>query len=150
MALPVRDINSGMRMCRTGLAKRYLSLCPDAYAFCDVITLVFVHERHLVVEHTIGMNKRVAGESAVTTRTALDTVMEVLHIITLFNPMRIFLSLALVCVSVGVVWGGSMLAIRNDGVSVGALLAITTGVICFALGLLAEQLSAIRKSRRGE
>ena len=150
MTLPVRDINSGMRMCRTSLAKRYLSLCPDSYAFCDVITLVFIHERHLVVERAIAMNKRLAGESAVTTRTALDTVMEVLHIITLFNPMRIFLPLALVCASVGVVWGGTMLVIRNEGVSVGALLAMTTGVLCFALGLIAEQLSAIRKSRRAE
>jgi hypothetical protein len=40
-----------------------------------------------------------------------------------------------------------MLVTRGDGVSVGAMLAITTGVICFVLGLLAEQLSAIRKSR---
>lgn len=150
MPLPVRDINSGMRMCRRDLATRYLPLCPDSYAFCDVITLVFIHERHLVVERGIAMNKRLAGASAVTTRTAFDTVMEILHIITLFNPMRIFLPLSLLCISVGVIWGGSMLAIRNQGVSVGALLAITTGVLCFSLGLIAEQLSAIRRSRRIE
>jgi glycosyltransferase involved in cell wall biosynthesis len=53
MTLPIRDINSGMRMCRTELARRYLSLCPDSYAFCDVITLMFIHERHLVVERSI-------------------------------------------------------------------------------------------------
>ncbi|MDA1183295.1 MAG: glycosyltransferase family 2 protein [Acidobacteria bacterium] len=86
MPLPVRDINSGMRMCRRDLATRYLQLCPDSYAFCDVITLVFIHERRLVVEHSIAMNRRLAGESAVTTKTAFDTVMEILHIVTLFNP----------------------------------------------------------------
>ena len=150
MPLPVRDINSGMRMCRRDLATRYLPLCPDSYAFCDVITLVFIHERHLVVEHGITMNKRLAGASAVTTRTAFDTVMEILHIITLFNPMRIFLPLSFICVTVGLAWGGSMLVIRNEGVSVGALLAITTGILCFSLGLIAEQLSAIRRSHGAE
>ena len=150
MPLPIRDINSGMRMCRRDLAARYLPLCPDSYAFCDVITLVFIHERHLVVEHSIAMNRRLAGESAVTTRTAFETVMEILHIVTLFNPMRIFLPLSLICVLVGMTWGGAMLVIRNEGVSVGALLAITTGILCFSLGLIAEQLSAIRRSGRPE
>ena len=34
--------------------------------------------------------------------------------------------------------------LRDRGVSVGAMLAIVTGLLCFFFGLIAEQLSAMR------
>jgi energy-converting hydrogenase Eha subunit A len=92
----------------------------------------------------------IAATKASDGRSGGVAVMEILHVITLFNPMRMSLSVSVVCVTVGVAWGGTMLVIRNEGVSVGALLAITTGILCFSLGLVAEQLSAIRRSRSTE
>jgi len=145
--LPIRDLNSGMKLYRTGLARRYAHICPDSMAYSDVITLAFVHARHLVVEHPIAVRSRAGGTSTITTATAFDTVLEILNIITLFNPMRIFLPLSVVSVTGGIAWGANRYFILRDGLSVGALLAITTGVLFFVLGLLAEQLSAIRRAR---
>ena len=80
------------------------------------------------------------------TLTALETVIEIVNIITLFNPMRIFLPLAVLAVVTGTLWGIPYV-VMGRGISVGAMLAIVTGVILFALGLLAEQLAAIRKTQ---
>ena len=149
MTLPIRDLNSGLKLYRTDLAQRYVHIYPDSMAFSDVITIVFLHRRHLVREHPITVKPRQDGNSTISTLTAFETVMAILNIITLFNPMRIFLPLSLASLIAGVVWG-TPIVLRGDGVSVGAMLAIATGVLSFALGLIAEQLSAIRKSHREE
>jgi hypothetical protein len=80
------------------------------------------------------------------TRTALDTVVEILNIITLINPLRIFLPLSLSAAVIGMLWGVPYVWMGR-GVSVGSMLAMVTGVILFAIGLLAEQLSALRRHR---
>ncbi len=144
MPLPIHDLNSGMKIYRTELVQRYLPLCPDNMAFSDIITLVFVSQRHLVLEEPITVHPRKEGTSTVNTKTAFDTVMEILHIVVLFNPMRIFLPLALFFLSFSVVWGLPFL-LRGEGVSVGTLFLFVTGLIFFFLGLIAEQLSLIRR-----
>jgi len=144
LELHIHDINSGMKIYDTKLARRYLPLCPDSMAFSDVITLVFISRRHLVLERPIRIRERIAGSSTINTRTAFETVMEILNIVVLFNPHRIFLPISLSSVILGIAWG-LPIVLRGDGVSVGAMLAIVTGVIFFFLGLLAEQISLIRR-----
>lgn len=142
--LTVYDINSGLKVYDAVLAKRYLNLCPDSMAFSDVITLVFISQRHRVRERGIRVRPRIAGESTISTRTAVETVREIVNIVVLFNPMRIFLPVSLVSLVLGVAWG-LPIVLHGRGVSVGAMLAIVNGVIFFFLGLLAEQISLIRR-----
>jgi glycosyltransferase involved in cell wall biosynthesis len=101
----IRDLNSGFKMYRTHLAKRYLTLCPDSMAFSDVITLVFISRRHLVLEYPVHSQGRIAGKSTINTYTALDTLFEILNIIMLFNPMKLFLPISLACIAFGFLWG---------------------------------------------
>lgn len=145
MPMNIKDINSGMKMYRTSLAKQYMQLCPDSMAFSDTITLAFLHHRHLVLEQPISVLPRLSGTSTISTKTAVDTVLELFNIVMLFNPMRIFLPPALFFFLFSVVWG-TPIVLRGEGVSVGTLLLFVTGVIFFFLGLLAEQLAAVRAS----
>ena len=144
MPLPIEDLNSGFKLYRTELVKRYIKICPDTMAFSDVITLTFIKQRDLVLEQIITTNPRLAGKSTINTYTAIDTVMEILNIAVLFNPLRIFLPISLLCIFFGFAWGMTILSIVGRGVSVGAMLSIVTGVIFFVLGLLANQISALR------
>lgn len=145
MPIHIRDLNSGMKIYRTSLARQYIELCPDNMAFSDIITLVFINQRHLVSEHPITVIPRTTGKSTISTKTAFDTVMEILHIVTLFNPMRIFLPPALFFLLFSAIWGLPIL-LRGEGISVGTLFLFVTGLIFFFLGLIAEQLALIRKS----
>jgi glycosyltransferase involved in cell wall biosynthesis len=143
MPIHISDLNSGFKLYRTSLVQRYLSICPDSMAFSDVITLIFIKKRHLVLENPINVNQRTSGKSTITTFTAIQTVMEIINIAMLFNPLRIFLPLSVFCIGFGLVWGIPIM-LRARGVSVGAMLAIVTGLLCFFFGLIAEQLSAMR------
>jgi hypothetical protein len=145
MPIHIKDLNSGMKVYRTELAKRYIQLCPDTMAFSDVITLVFINQRNLVQEHPINIKPRTTGASTINTKTAIDTVMEILHIVTLFNPMRIFLPPAMFFLTFSAIWGLPIL-LRGEGISVGTLFLFVTGLIFFFLGLIAEQLALIRKN----
>ncbi|WP_322509879.1 glycosyltransferase family 2 protein [Anaerolinea sp.] len=141
--LRVKDLNSGFKLYRTSLVKRYLHLCPDSMAFSDVITLLFLNQGHLVLEIPITVRKRIGGTSSISTRTAFETIIEILGLVMLVNPLRIFLPLSLFCISVGLLWGVPIV-IAGRGVSVGAMLAIVLGTLFFFLGLIASQLAAIR------
>ena len=145
MPIPIHDLNSGMKIYRTELFRQYLQLCPDTMALSDIITLVFINHRHLVLEHPITVVPRTAGKSTISMKTAFDTVLEILHIVIMFNPMRVFLPPALFFFLFSAIWGTPIL-LRGEGVSVGTELLFITGLICFFLGLIAEQLALIRKS----
>jgi glycosyltransferase involved in cell wall biosynthesis len=145
MPVNIYDINSGMKIYDTALAKKYIKLCPDSMAYSDIIALVFISQRHLVLETPINIRERKGGKSTISTRTALETVKEILNIVILFNPMRVFFPISVMLILISIIWDIHIF-LRGDGVSVGTMLGIMTGVIFFVLGLLAEQLAIIRKN----
>lgn len=144
--LPITDLNSGFKLYRTCLAQRYISVCPDSMAFSDVITLVFLSERNLVLEHPIRVAPRTTGQSTINIFTAFETVIQVLNTTLMFNPLRVFLPISILCILAGLAWGIPIILLGR-GVSVGAMLAIVTGLLFFVLGLLASQISALRMER---
>jgi len=145
MPIPIKDINSGMKLYRTDLARRYMGLCPDQMAFSDTIGLVFISQRHLVVELPIDLRPRSKGQSTISTMTALDTVKEILNIVILFNPLRVFVPIALMFITGSMAWAAAIYIINHRGLSTAAMLGFTTGLLFLFLGLLAEQLSYLRK-----
>lgn len=143
MPMPIEDLNSGFKLYKTALAKKYAPLTPDSMAYSDVISLVFVSQGHKIAETPITVNPRKLGKSTININTAFDTLLQILNIVILFNPLKVFVPIALLCIFVGFAWG-LPIVISGRGVSVGAMLAIVVGVIVFSIGLIAHQLSALR------
>ena len=119
MQVPIYDINSGMKIYQTALARKYLHLAPDTMAFSDIITLVFINNRHLVLEEPITISSRLKGKSTIGMQTAFQTVMEIVNVLMLFNPMKIFLPMGIIA-----------------------------SMIFFFLGLITDQLSQIRRHQK--
>ncbi len=140
----IQDLNSGMKMYLTDLAKTYIEVCPDSMAFSDVIALTFISEGKLVLEYPITTKSRQGGKSTINLHSAFDTILEIVNIVMFFNPLRIFIPISLVCILAGLAWGLPII-IQGRGLSVGSLLAFIVGIIFILLGLVAEQLSQIRK-----
>jgi glycosyltransferase involved in cell wall biosynthesis len=143
MPLPIHDLNSGFKLYRTEPAQRYAVICPNSMAFSDVITLTFISQRDRVLEYPIITFERKKGKSTIRFASAFDTVLEIINISLMFNPLRVFLPISLICILVGIGWGIPFL-ILGHGISIGSMLAIIIGLLFFALGLIASQLAAIR------
>jgi glycosyltransferase involved in cell wall biosynthesis len=144
MPLPIYDINSGMKLYKAYLGKKYAKICPNSMAYSDVICLAFINKFHKVIESPINIRERQQGQSSVNIKTAFHTIYEIFNIIVLFNPIRIFMPVALTSIIAGIAWGIPIL-IKGNGVSVGAMLFIIQGVITLFFAAIAEQLSQIRK-----
>ena len=140
----INDLNAGMKMMRTNLAKRYIKICPDTFAFSDVITLIFISEKNVVLEEPIEVIQRQNGKSKITFNTAFETILEIINITVLFNPLRVFLPLTFFFLILGFGWS-LKIVLEGNGVSVGGSLLIVLGILCFLIGLVAEQLSFIKK-----
>jgi hypothetical protein len=141
----IPDLNSGMRLFRKDVVTKYLHLCPDGFSFSTTITLVFFNRGCSVKYVPIQVRKR-EGKSSVSVATGFETLLLVLRIVTLLDPLRLFLPVCFFLLAFGVIWAIPY-AIQGRGISVGALLLLMGGVTTFFFGLLADQISQLRKER---
>lgn len=140
----IQDLNSGMKIYRTELAKSLINICPDTMAFSDIIALTFVSEGARVMECPISIRPRMGGRSTINLHSAFDTFSEIINIVMFFNPLRVFFPLAMLFFLAGLGWGLPIM-IQGRGLSVGSLFAFIVSIVSLLLGLIAEQLSQLRK-----
>ena len=148
MPIPVHDLNSGMKVSLTELAHKALELCPDTMAFSDTIALVFINNRRLVLEEPITIRDRQHGASTIGLRDGVATIRAIINMVMLFHPLNLFLPAAGILSFVGLAWTARCYII-NRVVSTGAAVLLLSALLTLLLGLLAEQLSEIRRYQAG-
>ena len=141
----IPDLNSGFRLIRRDVVMKYMHLCPAGFSFSTTITMVFFNRGYNVAYVPIEVNKRL-GKSTVSVNTGLETIILILRIATLFDPLRVFIPISLFTAAVGVLWGVPY-TLTGHGISVGAMLAIVTAILMFSLGLICDQISQLRLER---
>ncbi|MEW5858699.1 MAG: glycosyltransferase family 2 protein [Cyanobacteriota bacterium] len=141
----IPDLNSGLRLIRREVALRYLHLCPSGFSFSTTITMALLSRGYSVAYVPIQVKKRV-GKSTVSVATGLDTIILILRIAALFNPLRVFIPTSFLIGGIGLVWGIPY-ALAGRGISVGSMLAIVTAIVLFGLGMLCDQISQLRLER---
>lgn len=142
----IYDLNSGMKLYRADIAKPKLHLCPNSMAYSDIIALLFISEFTKVVEHPITIRPRTNGVSTSSVRTAVETVMEIINIVVLFNPMKVFLPISIFSFLIGFSWGIRCYVV-NKTLSTAANTMVVSAILFFLMGLIAEQLSRIRRNQ---
>ncbi len=143
-AQKIPDLNSGLRIFRTDLLKKYLHLCPDGFSFSTTTTLIFLNRGYAVAYEPITIRPRSkGGKSTVKVSTGFATVILILRIMSLFQPLRIYIPASVLLSIAGILWGLPYIILER-GISVGALLLIITGVLLFFFGLLTDQVAQSR------
>lgn len=140
---PIPDLNCGFRLFRRDVIARYMRLCPDGYSFSATSLVLFLHAGHRVTFVPIDV-RPATRRGRVTVLTGFETAVLLVRIVTLLDPLRVFLPLSATAFGAGVVWGMPY-ALAGRGVSVGALLLITTAFLLFALGLVSDQIAHLRR-----
>lgn len=139
----IPDLNSGLRAVRREILLQYLHLCPNKFSFTSTLTMALLSEGHEVNYIPIRVRTRI-GRSTVNVSTGFETILLLLRLITLFNPLRVFLPTSAALMVLGVGWS-SIFILQKRGLSVGGMLLIMTSVQMFFVGLIADQVSAIRR-----
>lgn len=142
--VPVYDINSGMKIYKTDLAKKYIRLAPDTMAFSDVMTISFVYFGGLVKEIPIIIKERKKGKSTISYKTGLITLKEILFIATTFAPYKFFTLLASVILVITLCWGIPFIY-EGRGITSATASGILVSVLLWCLGVIAHLISGVRK-----
>jgi glycosyltransferase involved in cell wall biosynthesis len=140
----IPDLNSGMRIFKTEAIKKYLHLCPDGFSFSTTSTIAFFNQGYAVkyVPITIRQREKLA-KSTVNISTGFNTLVLILRLASLFQPLRVFIPISFLFGLIGFLWGLPFVLLQR-GVSVAALLFLLTGLLLFCFGLLADQVAQLR------
>jgi glycosyltransferase involved in cell wall biosynthesis len=141
----IKDLNSGLRVMRREIVARYMHLCPSGFSFSTTITVALLSRGYAIDYVPIEVTKRV-GKSTVKLSNGFQTILLMLRLSSLFNPLRVFLPLSIFLILVGVGWTIPYV-IRGEGVTVAALASMITGVLLFAVGLVCDQVAQLRLER---
>jgi glycosyltransferase involved in cell wall biosynthesis len=147
--LRLRDINCGLRAARRDLIQRYVNLLPDGFSFSTTSTVVFAKFGHRLVFVPIEVRRRIGASSVRLLRDGYSTLLLVIRLIALFDPLRVFLPPAFGLMALGIAYGVFKYATLPvyTGLSVGALSLFLTGVMVFLLGVVCDQIAALRLER---
>lgn len=143
------DLNCGLRVFRREVLMRYISIMPDRFSASLVTTLVMVERGYPIGFEPIETNDRI-GASTVRLKDGFEAILMLLRCVLLFAPMRVFLPLGAGLLAAGAVYSLAVASIMAQGLPVGGVLVILTGVLSIMLGLIADQISQMRLSQLPE
>ena len=136
----IPDLNSGLRVMRKPLVKRFEHLLPSGFSFTTTITLASLCSGSLVRYSPIDYHERI-GESKIRPTHAVEFLLLILRTIVYFNPLKVFLPAG------GVFFVGGFAKFVYDltlgNFSETALLGFLGAAILWAVGLLSDQISRI-------
>lgn len=142
------DFNSGLRGFDRQTIRGLLHLMPNGFSFSTTSTLAFLKLGYSIGSAPIYAKPRVGRKSSVRAgRDGMKTLLLLLRVIMLFNPLKIFLPAAIV---VGI-WGVALAVLdiyEASRVSNGAVTIMVFSMMLFFFGLLADQVSMLNLRER--
>ena len=143
----VPDLNSGMRCFDRSVIQRYSHLLSDGFSASATSTLLMMKRGYRLGYVEIGCRKRSGHSTVRPVRDGLRTLQVLVRLLVLFEAFAFFTLLSTLQVIPGLLYG-FFIALRNkEGFSILASTVILTGMLTFFMGLLADQITELRKEK---
>jgi len=148
----IPDLNSGLRIVKRDIIMKYLQLFPDGFSFSTTSTIAFLGDKRQIDYIPIQTSKRAGKSSVNQVKDGLNTLLLIVRLIVLFNPLKVFIpaSFFLIMISViyEIIWG--YIYSPHLRMLPGALLTFLTGIIIFFFALIMDQISQLRRNSIGK
>jgi glycosyltransferase involved in cell wall biosynthesis len=143
----IPDLNSGFRAFKKEVAEEFLNILPATHSWVGTITIAFLSEGHSVKFIPIDYYKRKGGKSSI--HPISDTynyISLVVRTIMYFNPLKVFLPVTLVLVSIATIkLIRDIIVYRSLYIPGITLMLVLTAIQVGAIGLLADLI--VKRSR---
>jgi glycosyltransferase involved in cell wall biosynthesis len=139
----IPDLTSGFRCARRAYLLEFLHLLPNGFSTPTTTTLAFLRAGYNVLFVPIEARPRVGTSKIRLTRDGPKFFLIVLRVMTIFSPLRVFLPVAASSFALGVAYGIWNIAVHGH-IPNGAVLLIMLSVVVLLIGLVSEQISALR------
>jgi glycosyltransferase involved in cell wall biosynthesis len=139
----IPDLTSGYRGARREYLREFLHLLPNGFSTPTTTTLAFIKAGYNVTFEPIQARARIGKSKIRLARDGGKFLVIILKIVTLFSPLRVFLPISLASFAVGTGYAAWTVATQSH-VTNSSVLLIMLAVIVFLVGLVSEQISALR------
>jgi len=142
----IPDLNSGLRVFRRSVILQYLHMLPDQFSFTTTITMAMLCDRYAVRYMPIDYRQR-AGKSKIVPWDAGVFAVLIVRMAVLFRPLRVFLPVAGICLTYGIVKMIIDLAVVGDrNISASAIMMFLSALLTLLIGMVADGI-AVRLGR---
>jgi glycosyltransferase involved in cell wall biosynthesis len=141
------DFNSGFRGFHKEPMQELIHLMPNGFSFSTTSTLAYIKEGYNIKTIPIIVSERIGRKSSVRFfKDGAKTIMLILRIIMLFNPLKVFLPASIAILFIGFGFGlyGYFVFSRFSN---SATILIMLGILLFFVGLLADQISIMNRKK---
>jgi glycosyltransferase involved in cell wall biosynthesis len=139
----IPDLTSGFRGARRECLCEFLHLLPNGFSTPTTTTLAFIKAGYSVAFEPTEARQRVGNSKIKLARDGAKFLIIILKIVTIFSPLRVFLPVSLASFAVGTAYAVWTIATQQH-VTNSSVLLIMLAVIVFLVGLVSEQISALR------
>lgn len=143
----IPDLTSGFRGARRSCLREFIHLLPNGFSTPTTTTLAFLKAGYSVLFVPIETEPRVGKSKIKLARDGFRFYLILLRIITLFSPLRIFLPLSVLSFAVGVAYAAWTIVTQSH-LTNSSVLLILFSVVVFLVGLVSEQVAALRFEAR--
>ncbi len=143
----IPDLTSGFRAARRECLVEFLHLLPNGFSTPTTTTLAFIKAGYSVRFEPIEAERRVGTSKIRLARDGAKFFLILLKIVTLFSPLKVFVPVSLGCFAVGAAYAVWTVATQSH-ITNSSVLLIVLSVVIFLVGLVSEQISALRFERR--
>jgi len=140
---PIPDLTSGFRAASRKHLREFLHLLPARFSTPTTTTLAFVKAGYNVAFEPVEARARVGSSKIRLLRDGAKFFLIVLKVVTLFSPLRVFLPISAASFVVGLGYAVWTIATQSH-VTNSSVLLIMLGVVVFLMGLVSEQIAALR------
>jgi glycosyltransferase involved in cell wall biosynthesis len=144
---PIPDLTSGFRAARSECLREFLPLIPNGFSTPTTTTLAFLKAGYNVAFEPIEARPRVGHSKIRLARDGVKFFLILLRVVTIFSPFRVFLPISLAALALGMAYGAVNFAVRGN-IPNGSVLLLMFAVIVFLVGLVSEQIAALRTEGR--
>jgi glycosyltransferase involved in cell wall biosynthesis len=139
----IPDLTSGFRGIRREVLREFLHLLPNGFSTPTTTTLACIRAGYNVTFEPIDAGTRVGVSKMRVAREGARFVMILLKVITIFSPLRIFAPVSALALAGGALYGlVNFIAVGR--IPNGAVVLLLFAVIVFLVGLVSEQIAALR------
>jgi glycosyltransferase involved in cell wall biosynthesis len=139
----IPDLTSGFRGARRAHLREFIHLLPNGFSTPTTTTLAFIKAGYNVTFIPAEARPRVGTSKIRLARDGVRFLLIILRIVTLFSPLRVFLPVAIASFALGAGYALWTIATQSH-VTNSSVLLIMLAVIVFLVGLVSEQISALR------
>jgi glycosyltransferase involved in cell wall biosynthesis len=140
---PIPDLTSGFRAARRAALVEFLYLLPNGFSTPTTTTLAFIKAGYSVAFEPTGARPRVGASKIRFVSDGTKFFLIVLRVITIFSPLRIFAPFSLAVLAMGAGYGLWTIATQSH-IANSSVLLVLLGVVIFLVGLISEQIAALR------